>query len=377
MSGGAYFVNNVNGQATISRLGNNNPLKVLLNSRKIIRLNVGNTNIKKYISLGFNRNNSNSNDKRKKFIEIVFNVYLYISARIDNTPRGKIIEKLSKSILKLAVYLAKNNTPTLDKTLKSIFGKKNNGTVTEIREKTFRRALNIIKANNNRKVGLTNNNGNKKLNITKASQENDTKNPKLSRYNIILGVLGDIVERTKGPPSGQENKGPPSGQENKGIQIGTSTQQEETQTGNQGTTQTGNNVNELNKIMEEILNSNENLIKLGNGNNGSRPPSGNESINSIMGKTNPQKYKKNNTSINSALEHLQVLKNKQTNASNGNNNRLESRIKQVIKYLVDKVESLSDLNKVVKRFTNLNIVIDNNMKTNINSKRNQLGPNGG
>ena len=231
-------------------------IQTRLNENRIIKNNVSNTKMKNYI-LNFKKNNSNNDNKRKRFIEIVFNVHRYIKTRDTqgSTVRKRIIENLSNSILELAIYLAENNTAALDATLQKIFGKKNNGSVTEIKERTFLRALEIIKAPTNRKNGLTNI-GNNMLNVKKTVKENNNKTPKLSRYNVILGLLESIVDLAKGKTRTPSTES-----------ISTQTQPEQTNasTGTQppsimnSSAGTSNSLNRLNQILEKILNGHREL----------------------------------------------------------------------------------------------------------------------
>jgi len=238
-------------------------IKTHLNKNRIIKNTVNNAKMKNYIS-NFKINSTNTDNKLKRFIEIVFNVHRYIKTRdtqVSNN-RSKILDKLSNSILELAVYLAENKTPALDATLQKIFGKKNNGSVTAIKERTFLRALVIIKASNNRRNGLNNKKGNNMLNVSKTTNENNTKTPKLSRYNVILGLLESIVDLAKGKsrtPS-TESISTQTEQEQQGrTTVGTVTQNVQPTTMN-SSAGTPNSLNRLNQILEKILNGHRELF---------------------------------------------------------------------------------------------------------------------
>jgi len=340
MSGTNIFASRSNGNAIINNQAYVN-VRGHIATNRIIRNNLNNIDMGSYIesfNKSFNRNKTGNADKITKFIEIVFNVHRYIKTRAaganNNNKRKAILEKLSIAILELVVYLVRRkNDNTLDATLKGIFGKKTNGEVTGIKETTFKRALNIIGASNRTSNLLSTNGLMMSLRKESANKETNNKEPKLSRYNVILAILGKIVVLAKGPartPIGEVSTNAGTQTEipksvNASVETGT------------GINEIGpmitetNNVNGINKSLEKIINSHRELSNASNnnnnGNNGSNENTGNvpENLNNFI--KNLSKQQSNNqiklakTTINKIIGILEKNKTSKTNRKYNLNNQ--------------------------------------------------------
>jgi len=271
----AYMMSAENGMQTLS-IYPMYGISGYLDPRKVLKTNISKPNINQYLE-NFPKAEAQSENKMKKFIQLVFNVHRYVllrsAANNISEPKRKILRSLSAHIFELVVFLIqkKNNNANrafINAKLSNIFGRGSNNQTTGIKIKTFMKALYLIKQPERANKNKLDNDGyiNRETVNNKGNNNNQAK--KLTRYNLIINMLMKIVELIHGHPLGLPPPGnnvpppfvPPGLGDNDIVDIPRNPK--------------NSNLTRLNMILEQIINVGSKLISLQPNQGGEGPGGG-------------------------------------------------------------------------------------------------------